>query len=341
MTASDWQEAGGPTRAAAGEPGAGARLRRGARLRAAAQLGFGLHLAAWVGVLALLLTRAGLRVALVVAVAWGIGLALHGLAVFVGPRLWRWLVAREVGRELAASEPRERRILVTEHARSLERLSASVAHEIRNPISAARSLVQQLGEDPASGENVGCARVALEELDRVERSISHLLRFAREEELRVGDVRIADLVDAVLESFGDRIERLGVRVSRELDVGGSLRADAEKLRRVLVSLVTNALDALEASATPEPRLELRAGENPAGTQVWLRVRDNGPGIVEDPPERIFNPFYTSKRNGRGLGLALSKKLVDAHGGCLEVASEPGEGTDFVLTLPRAPARTGF
>jgi len=86
-----------------------------------------------------------------------------------------------------------------------------------------------------------------------------------------------------------------------------------------------------------------AGENLAGTEVWIRVRDNGPGIPEAAQSEVFSPFYTSKAGGNGLGLAISKKVVDAHGGAIEVDSKPGQGCEFTVTFPkraggRAPAR---
>jgi signal transduction histidine kinase len=77
-----------------------------------------------------------------------------------------------------------------------------------------------------------------------------------------------------------------------------------------------------------------AGENLAGDHVWLRVRDNGPGMPPELRERIFDPFYTSKQGGTGLGLALTRKIVEAHGGQLELGSTPGDATQFVVTLPR-------
>jgi two-component system sensor histidine kinase FlrB len=70
------------------------------------------------------------------------------------------------------------------------------------------------------------------------------------------------------------------------------------------------------------------------TAVWLRVRDNGPGISRDDQERVFSPFYTSREKGTGLGLAITKKLVEAHGGSIELKSEPGAGADFLLTFPK-------
>jgi signal transduction histidine kinase len=310
------------------------RALREARRRANRKLGFFFHLLAYVSVNVFLLLVAGFRPALVTALGWGIGLVFHYFTALVAPDLRRRLVEREVARQVEESAPAERRHLEDRHARSLERLAAGVAHEIRNPITAAKSLVQQMGEDPNSKETLAYANVALAELDRVERSISHLLRFAREEELSLRDLRLGEVVDSALATFQDRATRAGVRIEREVDSAGPIRGDAEKLRRVVINLVGNAIHALEQARTPEARVSVLAGENLAGSQVWLRVRDNGPGIPPELRERIFDPFYTSKQGGTGLGLALSRKLVEAHGGSIELQSAPGEGTEFVITFPR-------
>ncbi|MGO9837757.1 MAG: two-component system sensor histidine kinase NtrB [Polyangiaceae bacterium] len=269
----------------------------------------------------------------VIMSSWGVGLAAHGFFAVAAPVLRkRW--SRDVEIRAASSAIDERQRIEGRHARSLEILSASIAHEIRNPITAARSLVAQIGEDPGAPENAEYARVALEELDRVERSISHLLRFARDEEMKLEEVSMADVLASSLETFQGRFEKMGVVVKQDLDTTGAVRADREKMRRVLVNLVGNALDALEESRTPEPRLEVTMGENLAGTEVWLRLRDNGPGIPPDRLQKIFTPFYTSKSNGTGLGLALSRKLVEAHGGTLGAKSEAGRGAEVTVVLPR-------
>jgi signal transduction histidine kinase len=310
------------------------RALREARRRANRKLAFFFHLLAYVSVNVFLLLVAGFRPALITALGWGIGVVFHYFTALVAPDLRRRLVEREVARQVEESAPAERRHLEDRHARSLERLAAGVAHEIRNPITAAKSLVQQMGEDPNSKETLAYANVALAELDRVERSISHLLRFAREEELSLRDVHLGEVVDSALATFQDRAGRAGVQIEREIDSPGPIRGDAEKLRRVVINLVGNAFDALEQSRTPDPRVRVLAGENLAGSQVWLRVRDNGPGIAPEVRERIFDPFYTSKQGGTGLGLALSRKLVEAHGGSIDLLSAPGEGTEFVVTFPR-------
>ncbi|WP_394841129.1 ATP-binding protein [Pendulispora brunnea] len=285
-------------------------------------------------VVALVAFTGGLKPAIILGLSWGIGLASHGFSAVLAPMLRQRWAEKEPDPLPATMMSPERRVLEGRHARSLEELSASIAHEIRNPITAAKSLVAQMGEDPSSPDNVEYARVALEELDRVERSIAHLLRFARDEEIVMGDTKMSEIVDSALESFRDRFARGNVVVKRAIDTDGAMRADAEKIRRVVINLVQNALDALEEGSVLDPCIEISAGENLAGTEVWLRVRDNGAGI---PPERlpqIFQPFYTSKKTGTGLGLAVSKKIADAHGGSLEAFGAPGTGTEMTLTLPK-------
>ena len=308
---------------------------REARKRANAKIGFLTHFISYVSVLALILVSShSARATLIVAASWGIGIAIHYFSAVVAPGLRVRLIEDEVGRGVAQGVWGERQAAEVRHERSLEDLSASIAHEIRNPVTAAKNLVHQMGEDIDSGRNVEYAQVALEELDRVERSISHLLRYARDEEIRFESFEMADVVESAVESFRDRIDLLAVELETQLDTRGRMRGDAEKVGRVLSNLIGNALDALERGDAPVPRLAIMAGENLAGTEVWVRVRDNGPGIEEDVLAKVFSPFFTTKQKGTGLGLALSKKVVDAHGGRLDVESTTESGTEFVLTFPK-------
>jgi len=312
---------------------------RAARRRANAKLRFMTHFVTYLAVNTFLLFVAGFRPAFIVALGWGIGVVIHYFVSVVAPGLRQRFIETEVRREVRVGVTRERENLESRHARTLEQLSAAIAHEIRNPITAAKSLVQQMGEDPTSPESVGYANVALEELDRVERSISHLLRYAREEEVSLSPLRLCDVVESSLESFRDRLSRSAVELKQTFDSDARMLGDSEKLRRVLINLVSNALDALAESATQNAAISVRVGENLAGTEVWVSVRDNGPGIDSRTLEKIFSPFYTSKQSGTGLGLAISKKLVDAHGGSIEAKSTPGVGSEFVVTFPKQPNAT--
>jgi signal transduction histidine kinase len=259
-------------------------------------------------------------------------LALAGglLAASWGERYRRRWIQEELDR--SRGEVTARRAVEQDHARAMQELTASIAHEIRNPITAAKSLVQQMGEDPASVENVEYARVALDELGRVERSVSHLLRFARDEEVHFEEVRMAGIVQDAIATLAERTVQQGVEIQPEIDAEGVMIGDPEKLRRALLNLLGNALDALGATASP--RVQVQTGDNLAGTEVWVRVRDNGPGMDEETLARIWSPFQTSKEAGTGLGLAITRKIVEAHGGSIEVNSSPGKGAEFVLTFPK-------
>ena len=276
-------------------------------------------------------------IGLVVLLVGGTKHFKHFYRMWVEPRVRERYMREEVHQRVHAHLSGERQALESVHAHSMEELSARVAHEIRNPITAAKSLVQQMEEDPRAPENVEYARVALEELGRVERSVSHLLRFARDEELRMGKVRLADVADSALETFRDRLARSRIELVREIDGPGEIRGDAEKLRRVVINLVSNAIDAIDGSHPDGGRIAVGVGENLAGTEVWLRVADDGPGLDAETLRRIWSPFYTSKANGTGLGLAIVKKLVEAHGGVIEAAARPGGGAEFVAVFPRLRA----
>jgi len=316
------------------------RALREARAAVARRMGFFAHAIPYAIVCTFLLFVAGIRPALITAMAWGIGLAIHGFFALVAPDLRKRWTEEEVRRRVPDAVAHKRLEMEDRHSRNLEHLSASIAHEIRNPITAAKSLLQQMGEDPHSPENVEYASVALQELERVERSISHLLRYARDEELQPQRVVIAEVVQSALEALHERIARAGAALRLDVAEAGALTGDPEKLRRVVLNLVGNALDALDGQQSPAPRIDVEAGENLAGSEVWLRVRDNGAGIPAERLGEIWTPFRTSKADGTGLGLPMVRKIVEAHGGAVEVESAPGRGASFLVTLPRqalAPA----
>ena len=301
------------------------------------KIGFYAHLIAWGTTLVFLTFVAGIQVGLIVALSWGIGLSIHGFFAIVAPMLRERWTNEEIDRRVTATLTTERTAVAGKHARSLEVLSASIAHEIRNPITAARSLVAQMGEDPAAPENAEYARVALEELDRVERSITYLLRYARDEAPRFQDVALVEIVDSAIVTLRDRVEKSGAIVTRSIEPEVMVRADPEQLRRVVINLMTNALEALDAAGIAPGCIELEGGENLAGTEVWLRVRDDGPGIPADRLQRLFEPFHTTKATGTGLGLPIARKIVELHGGTIDVRSSPGS-TQIEMICPRTARR---
>src|SRR3984893_16679990 len=311
-----------------------------ARRRAVREVGFYVHLM-WYGIVIGSLLILDLFVSpsfqwwIFPAVLWGIGLASHFGAVYG----WRWIhervfepaIQREVQREVTL----EKEVLRTERQASLDELTASFAHEIRNPIAAAKSLVQQMGEDPTSNENVEYAKVALDELQRVEKSVSHLLKYAKEEDYCFDNVNLAAILDASLTQMRSKLESKNVSISRNYIGGPTVRADADKLRQVFTNVVDNAIDAMETNTSDRHLDTTIRSTNPGMATVV--IRDNGCGIPEDKLAKIFNPFYTTKQTGTGLGMGIAKKVVDSHRGRIDVNSRVGEGTIFSISIPLADA----
>jgi signal transduction histidine kinase len=301
-----------------------------ARKRAKAEVGFYVHFMTYLGVIGLLalinIMTTRYPWFLWPAFGWGIGVFSHYMGVFgqqlLRERYFEPAIEREVRREKV--------VMQTEKQASIDELSSTIAHEIRNPIAAAKSLVQQMGEDPTSVENVEYAKVALDELDRVERRISHLLRFAKEEDYSFDNVNLATVVDAALTQLRAKLDAAKVNVARNYISGPTVHADKEKLKQVFANVLDNAIDALEPVAEGR-RIDLFI-EN-GGRGAVVRLRDNGCGIPPEKLERIFNPFFTTKEKGTGLGMAISRKIVEAHEGTIDVVSEPGRGTEFAIALP--------
>jgi signal transduction histidine kinase len=306
------------------------QLLQRARSRAAAEMGFYVHLTSYLGVITLLalinLMTTWYPWFLWPAIGWGFGLGSHWMGVFGSRALKARYFDPAVERELV----REKVVMQTEKQASLDELSSTIAHEIRNPIAAAKSLVQQMGEDPHSVENVEYAKVALDELDRVERRIAHLLKFAKEEDYAMAPTNLATVVDAALTQLRGKLAAARIAPVRNYITGPTIVADGEKLKQVFANVLDNAIDAFDG--VPENRRVELFIEN-GGSNATVRVRDNGCGIPPDKLERIFNPFFTTKEKGTGLGMAISRKIVEAHAGTMDVASEVGRGTEFVVTLP--------
>ena len=311
-----------------------------ARKRASAEAGFYVHLM-WYGIVIGFLFLLNMFTSPFhwwwqwPAFGWGFGIVSHFAAVYgwdvIRQRVFEPAIQREVREEVT----KEKEVMATEKQASLDELTASFAHEIRNPIAAAKSLVQQMGEDPTSQENVEYAKVALDELQRVEKSVSHLLKYAKEEDYNFDNHNLAAILDASLTQMRAKLESKNVSISRNYIGGPTVRADADKLRQVFTNIIDNAIDAMEANAA-ERHLDVAIRSNVPG-MATVTIRDNGCGIPEDKLAKIFNPFYTTKQTGTGLGMGIAKKVVESHRGKIEVISRIGEGTMMSISIPLADA----
>ena len=216
---------------------------------------------------------------------------------------------------------------------SLGEMAAGLAHEIRNPLAAIRGAVAVL-QQPSDAKAAELWTVIIEEIARLNRVVESFLDYARPATQRatIRDVGafVKSCVDAVSRSKG----RPGVALSLEIEPGLlPLHADADQLERVVVNVVQNAYEALDTDGRVRVAVRRAQGAAPYDTWLEIAVDDNGPGMSETTLERAFIPFYTTKKQGTGLGLALCERLTRAQGGTIQLRSRTGEGTSVLIRLP--------
>ncbi len=228
-----------------------------------------------------------------------------------------------------------------EQLAAVGQLAAGLAHELRNPLTSVKILVQSAAERPVPGLRSGRDLAVLEEeIGRMEQLITTFLDFARPPtpKKRLIDLR-AD-VEHVLTVVRPRAERVGTVLSAELpDRPLMLEADSMQMRQLLMNLTLNALDA----AGPQGNvwvsiddLDVEAPSDKAATRwLSLRISDDGRGLPGDLGEKIFDPFVSTKETGIGLGLSISKRIAETHGGAIEAIDRPGGGAIFIVRLPMA------
>ena len=222
---------------------------------------------------------------------------------------------------------------------ALGQLTAGLAHELRNPLGTIKAssemLLDRLG--PAAGPEdlpQELAGYISSEVDRANTLITRFLEFARPLKLRLSPVDLNALADLAIANLVRQDPSLAPRIHKNYDpTVPALQADPELLERVVFNLLRNAFDASPPGATVTIRTRAAHGV------AELAVLDRGAGIPPESREQIFNPFFTTKPTGVGLGLAISSKIVDEHGGIIRVESEPGRGATFLVQLPIAPPQS--
>lgn len=214
---------------------------------------------------------------------------------------------------------------------SLGQLSAGLAHEIKNPLAGIQGALEVLKHETADGATAHLYDEMLGELRRVNGILQRLLESGRPAPLRLARTSLARLLSETVglmrPAFGRKKVEVEACVEDDLP---DIRVDAAKIRQVLVNLIQNAGEAMGEKGG---HVTVRASALPGGDGAVLAVEDDGPGISRENLGHLFEPFFTTKFTGTGLGLTISKGLIEQHGGRIEVDSEAGRGTTFFVFLP--------
>jgi signal transduction histidine kinase len=217
----------------------------------------------------------------------------------------------------------------------LGQLTATVAHELRNPLSAIRNTLFSIKEIAAAGgvridRPVGRMERSIARCDRI---IGDLLEYTRHRELSRKTVGFDRWVDDIV---GDQHLAAGISIVRDLDArGASVAIDPDRMRRVLINLIDNAAQALGEIAAEGADKHIAVATRPVGDAVELTIADSGPGIAPENLARVFEPLFSTKSFGTGLGLATVKQIVRQHDGAITIDSEVGVGTRVTVRLPLA------
>ena len=240
--------------------------------------------------------------------------------------------------DLSAIKGMQAQIRNLDKLAALGRFTSSVAHEIRNPLAGITAGIQYMTRH-MKGEKAAHAEFVLAEVDRLNRIINDLFAAGRPLELTLRDTAVESLVERSVRALEPSFDKHGVRcVRRAQPQLPEVALDGGRIEQVLINLIQNAVEASPRGGVVEIDLWTATADVPQvrrgdGDSLVISVRDHGVGIPEEERDKIFEPFFTSKAHGTGLGLYISHHIVECHGGRIVVESRPGEGSCFLLCLP--------
>jgi two-component system sensor histidine kinase HydH len=217
---------------------------------------------------------------------------------------------------------------------ALGKMAAGVAHEVRNPLSSIKGFATLLGSKFKDGsQEHEAADLLVQEAERLNRSITELLNYARPTSLRKESVNLGDIVNSSLRLISSDAQALEVKILLDIEPDlPTVSVDKDKINQILLNLYLNGLQAMEFSSSKK-ELKVFVHRDANTGMVVIEVQDTGCGIPQENLDKVLDPYYTTKPEGTGLGLALVYKIIDEHNGTITFFSKEGEGTTVSVSLP--------
>ena len=237
---------------------------------------------------------------------------------------------RDVLRELGAAQ---RRLIENEKMRSLGEMTADIAHEIRNPLVVIGGFTKRLAKTARLDENEGrYVNIITKEVARLESILNEILNYVKEAPILFELCDINNLLDELLYLLASDKSWVHIKIIKKYDPHLLFaRGDVQQIKQVFINILMNSFEAMHGKGTITISTEQTTSEEKPF--LAISIKDSGGGISPVLLDNIFNPFFTTKEKGIGLGLAISNKIVMHHGGDIEVKNKPGEGASFVVYLP--------
>jgi len=240
---------------------------------------------------------------------------------------------------LAAPVPSEPMIRKQERQAAIGEFSAFLATEVREPLASIRAQLQEVtGEGILDFDPQTRVENAMRDLIRVEAILNEILDFAKPLELNRRACRVPDIIESTLTVVATELETNRIRLTKDYATNlPQVRCDETKMQQVFLSIIKNALEAM----TPGGNLHIEVAQHRGGRgQIQITIKNDGAPIPTEHVGKVFEPYFTTKRTGTGLGLATVKKIVEEHQGQISIASGPGQGTAVIIRLPMLMPRGG-
>lgn len=232
-------------------------------------------------------------------------------------------------RDVTETKTLQEQLLQSEHLAALGHLVAEITHEIKNPLILIGGFAQQLTKTITGEKELSKLTIIIDEISRLESLLLGLREFYLPKNSAFEILNVNDLIKEVHLLTRDRLENKNIRITLTMDKAPAfIEGDKKKLKQVLLNLVKNAVEAMAEGGN----LSIQSGLN--GDMVEVKIVDDGPGISKSDQEKIFNPFFTTKKQGSGLGLPICKRIIDDHPkASLTLTSEKGKGTTATIIFP--------
>jgi two-component system sensor histidine kinase HydH len=216
----------------------------------------------------------------------------------------------------------------------LGNLVANFAHEIKNPLNGLSIATQRLAREfpGADEEYTRITKGLKKEIDTLNRIVNDFLTLARPKMREKNPFRVGAVLEKVIESIGHELREYDIAVDSTLKTDLEIMGSADDFRRAILNVFLNAIEAV--NAVKGRSRSIRVGLTEKGDAVILTIADNGIGMDEEERERIFSPYFTTKKSGTGLGLFIAQKIIKDHGGKIRIESKKNKGTDFIIVFER-------
>ena len=266
----------------------------------------------------------------VTAFAQQAGLAIYNAFMYQELKAFSQQMEEKIQKTTADLRKTEAQLIRSEKLAALGQLAAGIAHEIRNPLTSINILIHSLTENfPPESARREDLQVIEEEIRRINEIVDQFLRFARPAPPRLQKADAFSIFEETLQLLRPQMEKHRIIVQKEFQVLRPISMDREQMKQVILNLLLNAVQAMPNGG----RLTLRGQVLEDGLWVTLSIRDSGIGIPSEDMNKLFDPFFSTKEGGVGLGLSIAHRIIDQHHGKIEVESAPGKGTLLTVWLP--------